>query len=219
VTQLQPQRAEPLYQQVYRILRQQIIQGEFAPGEILLESRLAELLSVSRTPVREALRQLVSERLIVARGSELSVADPSRQEFTDLCTCRAALEKIVVERAARLASAEDIEQMEAALNDANEAIVGNEHTRVFEANTKFHDHMVRASQMPLLSDLLENLRGPILIARRHILANSPEIEKVILQEHIGLLDAIRDRNVELAQELMKKHMQNDLDRGLSNFQS
>src|SRR5215213_3173478 len=132
------QRSAPLYQQVYRVLRRQILQGEYAPGGIVQESRTAEMLRVSRTPVREALRQLEKEGLLVARGSERVVANPTREEFVDLYTCRAALERIVAERSARFATRSEIEVMAGAIEEARAASATGDHAGVISANTRFH---------------------------------------------------------------------------------
>jgi GntR family transcriptional regulator, rspAB operon transcriptional repressor len=64
---------------------------------------MAEMLRVSRTPVREALLLLKRDGLLIAQGFERAVTNPTREEFVDLYICRAALERIVAERAARLA--------------------------------------------------------------------------------------------------------------------
>lgn len=212
-------RSDPLYQQIYRILRQQIIDGEFQAGEALSESRIAQSLNVSRTPVREALRQLASERLVVLRGFELTVANPTEQELSELYACRAALEQVVAETAAQQASHLDLENMQTALDEAELAITRRDHAQVFAANTQFHDHMVASSKMPLLAELLDTIRGPILIARRHVLNSSIEIENEILQEHKMLFQAILARDGEAAKTKMANHMQNDLRRGLQNFKA
>lgn len=210
-------RSAPLYQQIYHLLRQQILAGEHTPGEPMLESHIARTLHVSRTPVREALRQLEREGLVVTRGSELVVADPTKEEFVDLYTCRAALEQIVAERASRFASQSEIDAMEAALREAEEAMTAGNHAGVLAANTRFHDQMVQSARMQPLQDLMNTIRGQILVARRQVLADSLEVERAIGDEHARLLEAIRQRHVQRAKERMEMHMKNDIERGLANF--
>jgi|SRR5215211_1469664 len=210
------QRSAPLYQQVYRVLRRQILQGEYAPGGIVQESRTAEMLRVSRTPVREALRQLEREGLLVAQGSERVVANPTKEEFVDLYTCRAALERLVAERSALLADSSDVEFMAGAIEEARAAIPGGDHAVVLSANTRFHDRMVESARMKPLRQLMDTIRGPILVARRRLLTNA-EVEAAICDEHEEILDAIRRKDVRAAQELMERHMKNDIERGVANF--
>jgi DNA-binding GntR family transcriptional regulator len=211
------QRPAPLYRQVYELLRQKILRGEYAPGENVRESHAAEMLCVSRTPVREALRQLEKEGLLVAHGSERVVTNPTREEFVDLYTCRAALERLVAERSARFATRSDIEVMAAAIEEARAASTAGDHAGVISANTRFHDRMVESARMPPLRQLMDTIRGPILVARHHVLSDSTASENAICDEHSAILDAIRQGDAWTVQERMELHMNNDIQRGLANF--
>lgn len=211
------QRSAPLYRQVYELLRRRILDGEYAPGESVQEVRTAALLQVSRTPVREALRQLEREGLLVARGTELRVIELSREEFVEIYVCRAALERIVAERSARYATPEDLDEMAEAIRDARRASFAGDHAAVVSANTRFHDRMLRSARMPTLRQLMDTIRGPILVARHRVLADSSVSERQICDEHEAVLDAIRQGDIETAQENMETHMDRDVGRGLANF--
>lgn len=212
------ERPAPLYQQVHALLRQKILAGEYGPGETLQEVRTAEMLRVSRTPVREALRQLEQEGLLVAQGTERAVRSLTREEFVELYTCRTALERLVAERAARRATEEEIEEMAAAIDEAREAIAAGDHAGVLSANTRFHDRMVESTRMAQLGQLMDTIRGPILVARRRVLSDA-EVETAICDEHAAVLDAIRRRDAEAAQDLIERHMMNDIERGVASFDS
>jgi DNA-binding GntR family transcriptional regulator len=205
------QRPAPLYRQVYELLRQKILDGEFAPGENVQESRTAEMLRVSRTPVREALMQLEREGLLVARGFERAVTNPTREEFVDLYICRAALERIVAERAARVATRSETEVMAAAIDEARAASAAGDHAGVLTADTCFHDQMIESARMPPLSQLMNTIRGQILVVRRHLLS-AAAVEAAICNEHTMLLQAIQEGNVIEAQRRMELHMNNDIQR-------
>ncbi len=205
------QRAVPLYRQVYELLRRKILDGEFAPGESVLESRTAEMLRVSRTPVREALLQLEREGLLIAQGFERVVTNPTREEFVELYVCRAALERIVAERAARLATGPEIEVMAAAIDEARVASIAGDHPGVLTANTRFHDQMIDSARMPTLSRLMNTIRGQILVVRRHLLSDAA-VEAAICDEHATLLETIREGNAVEAQRRMELHMKNDIQR-------
>lgn len=211
------QKALPLYQQIYRILRKQILSGELVSGESLLESHVAQKLSVSRTPVREALRQLEREGLVVGDAANRVVASPTREEFVNLYTCRGALEDVVAERSALFATEEEIQAMSGAVDEALKKIGEEDHEGVLEANTRFHDRMVESSRMPQLQTLMDTIRAQILVARRHVLSDSAAAERAICEEHSELLEAIRERDAERAKILMASHMEGDVARGLKRF--
>jgi DNA-binding GntR family transcriptional regulator len=210
------QRPAPLYQQVYDLLRQKILRGEYAPGESVQEVQIAEMLHVSRTPVREALRQLEREGLLITRGTERTVANPTKEQFVELYICRAALERVVAERAAQFATPSDIEAMAGAIEEAKAAGEAGDHAGVLFANTRFHDRMVESARMPTLRQLMDTIRGPILVARRHVLSDSAT-EAEISKEHSALLEAIRQHDARMAQEHMQLHMSNDIERGCAKF--
>jgi DNA-binding GntR family transcriptional regulator len=172
---------------------------------------MAEMLRVSRTPVREALLQLEREGLLIAQGFERAVTNPTREEFVDLYICRAALERIVAERAARLATRSEIEVMAAAIEEARVASAAGDHAGVLTANTRFHDQMIESARMPPLSQLMNTIRGQILVVRRHLLSDAA-VEAAICDEHTTLLEAIQEGNAVEAQRRMERHMDNDIQR-------
>lgn len=211
------ERGLPLYRQAYEVLKDKIIRGEYRPGSVMSETVLAESLGVSRTPIREAIRQLERDGLVTVERFEILIPKPNREEFHELYLCRAALEQLVAERAALHAREEDVDAMEAALQRAEKALESNDQPGVLYNNTQFHDHMVAAAGIVRLSRLMEELRGPILLARRLVLSSGEAGERDILKEHQELLACIHDHNPVLAQEWMRRHMENDIQRGFAQF--
>lgn len=210
-------RGRPLYRQVYEILREQILRGHYRAGEPLLESQLAQDLAVSRTPIREALRQLEKDGLVQSDRYMVAINNPSPEEFVDLYLCRAALEQLVADRAARFRTDQDLRTMNTALRQADQAISEHDLEAVLQANTMFHDALITAAQMPRLRQLMDSIRGPILIARRHVLNQGEVFERQIHLEHLNLLEAVEAQNPDVAKERMELHMTNDISRGLAQF--
>ncbi|MCL5015192.1 MAG: GntR family transcriptional regulator [Firmicutes bacterium] len=213
------QRSVPLYQQVYVILQQKILRGEYRPGQVVAESLLAEDLGVSRTPIREALRQLEKDGLVQVGRYEVTISNPSREEFVELYLCRAALEQLVAERSALNRSSSDIDAMAQALEDAETAINEGNHAAVLQANTRFHDYMVDSTRMARLSRLMTSIRGPIILVRQLVLFCGEHFERDILREHHELLNSIRESNASQSKDNMARHMTNDIERGLARFDS
>src|SRR5580692_6520481 len=132
--------AAPLRQQVLDELRQSIIAGRLNPGERLIERELIAMMGVSRTVIREALRQLESEGLIAIipnKGPvvrELTVA-----ESKDLYSIRAVLEGLAARLFAENADQDQILKLEIALDATFEAYQANDPDRVLESKNKFYD--------------------------------------------------------------------------------
>lgn len=213
------ERSAPLYQQAYEVLKGKILRGEFRPGSTVSETLLAEMLGVSRTPVREALRQLEKDGLVAISRFEVVIAKPSREEFVELYLCRAALEQLVAQRAAESADDKAREDMAEALNDAKRAWEKGDGPGILSANTRFHDRMVESAGIARLSQMMDSLRGPILLARRVVLSAGPEDAREILSEHEGLLMGINAHDPGITQDRMKSHMENDIRRGLAQFEA
>jgi DNA-binding GntR family transcriptional regulator len=207
------ERAIPLYQQAYQILKDKILGGVYKPGQVVAESWLAQELGISRTPVREALRQLEKDGLVIMRRYEVTIRKPSWQEFYELYLCRGALEQVVAEYAARQRDQADLDEMAQSLDAAERAIEVGDHSRVLLANTRFHDRMVAATRIATLDAILASIRGPLLLARRVVLSAGEEFERQILAEHRRLLESIVRQDVDAAKAFMQTHIANDIRRG------
>ena len=203
----------PIHEQVYQLLRQAIVEGRFRPGEHLVESRLASDLQVSRAPVREALRKLERDGLVVARrGRGLRVARLSLREVAELYACRAALERLAAQQAAeRVAAgapgaAQAVSAIEAAL-EAEYARVrsGAPVTELMEATNRFHQAVVEASANRCLMELMQQLQDRILQARRTSLS-LPGNPRRFYEHHRQVLEAIRQGQVEQAGQRMEQHV-------------
>ena len=111
----------PLRDVVFNTLRQAILRGELKPGERLMEIQLANKLGVSRTPIREAIRKLELEGLVLMiprKGAE--VAEITEKSLKDVLEVRRALEELAVEIACEKMTAQQIEELKAAAKDIKE---------------------------------------------------------------------------------------------------
>lgn len=198
----------PLRELVLDAIREAIINGSLQPRERLMEIQLAEELGVSRTPVREALRNLELEGFIVMvprKGAY--VADLSIKDVVDVFEIRAALEGLAAGLAAERITGEELEEMERQLVEKGEAIAQNNFTRLVEVDTKFHETMYKASRNERLSSIISNLREQIQRFRSTSLSY-PGRMRESLDEHRGILEAIESRDVTLARQLAQEHIEN-----------
>jgi len=205
-------KGQPLYEQVYKALRKALLQGQIKPGTRLTESRLATQLGVSRTPVREALRQLQQDGLVkVGNGGRVLVPVPDTRDIEDLYECRILLEVRAVERAARQATESQLKTMEDALRAAEQALASGDPLEALQHNTGFHDLVARASGNSRLAELLDGVRAQILYMRA-VVIQTPAIGTDVLREHRHLLDCLRRRDPVMAAEAARRHLEADLER-------
>ena len=198
----------PLRDVVFNTLRQAILKGELKPGERLLEIALAERLGVSRTPVREAMRKLEQEGLVVMiprRGAQ--VANITEKDLNDVLEVRIALENVAIEKACTRMSEEDMGRLWLAAKEFEHTMAEGNLVRLAEADVVFHEIIYRASDNKRLNQVLNNLREQIYRYRVEYLKEE-ETRNVLVKEHEELTKAIRQRDVKKAQEISFRHIEN-----------
>ncbi|MGE5544703.1 MAG: GntR family transcriptional regulator [Bacillota bacterium] len=199
---------QPLRELVFEALRDAIIRGILKPGERLMEVQLAEELGVSRTPVREAIRKLELEDLVVMiprKGAYVSSI--SLKDIADVFEVRAAMETLAAGLAAERITAEELEELERILVKKAEIIEANDLDRLVEIDTLFHECLYQASRNAKLVQIINNLSEQIHRFRSTSLA-SPGRMKEALEEHRKIVEAISERNISLAQALAQEHIEN-----------
>ncbi|AVX19262.1 MAG: GntR family transcriptional regulator [Bacillota bacterium] len=199
---------KPLREIVFESLREAIINGTLKPGERLMEIQLAEEMGVSRTPVREAIRKLELEGFVVMvprKGAY--VAGISLKDIADVFEVRAALESLAAGLAAERITEEELEALERSLVKVAESTEADDLTSLISADTDFHDILYRASRNERLVQIVSNLREQIQRFRMTSLSH-PGRMRVALEEHRKIVEAISERNVELAQQLAREHIEN-----------
>ena len=133
---------------VFNTLRQAILKGELAPGERLMEIQLAEKLGVSRTPIREAIRKLELEGLVLMiprKGAE--VAKISEKSLRDVLEVRRSLEELAIELACQRMSEEDMDELERVQGNFRNAIAKGEAMTIAETDEQYHDVIYQALAM------------------------------------------------------------------------
>ena len=207
---LQPIRLDaykPLREIVSDALRQAIRDGILPPGERLMEIPLAEELGVSRTPIREAIRILEQEGLIVMiprRGTY--VADMSLKDVTEVFELRSILEELAAELAAERITNEEIEALEQHLVEIGNYMNENNLDKVVQADILFHEILYKASRNDRLVEMINNLREQTLRFRTLSMSQTGRLAKT-WDEHRQLVEAISDRDVERARQIARIHME------------
>lgn len=203
----------PFYDQIYNSMKQMIVQGVFQPGERIYEAKLAREFSVSRSPVREAVRALEKEGLLVIDDkSKITVYKPSMKDVEDIYQCRMVLESLAARLTTRLSSNRELKEIETTLVQTKKLLEGEDEQKsetVISLNAKFHDLLVQYSQNKRLQKQIHDLRSLTYYFR--VLNFQGENRKwTIFNEHQEVFEAIKERDEEKAGSVMTAHINNDL---------
>ena len=192
----------------YSKIREHLLSGEVAPGEQLTEQRLAEITGVSRTPVREAVRRLESEMLLVRNESKrLFIADWSRDDIDEMFTLRQMLEGHAAERAAHRLTVAQIGRLEAVNRELHEAVERTEPDvgAFLEANRIFHEIITDAAQSPRLKQVLAMLvETPVVLRTAHNYSIKDLQQSA--RDHDELIAAFRAGDAGWARAVMGGHL-------------
>ena len=185
-----------------------ILKGELAPGERLMEIQLAEKLGVSRTPIREAIRKLELEGLVLMiprKGAE--VAKISEKSLRDVLEVRRSLEELAIELACQRMSEEDMDELERVQGNFRNAIAKGEAMTIAETDEQYHDVIYQGTGNDKLVQMLNNLREQMYRYRLEYIKDEDK-RQVLLVEHEHILKALRNRNIADAKNAAREHIDN-----------
>lgn len=198
----------PLRDVVFNTLRQAIITGEFAPGERLMEIVLAERLGVSRTPVREAIRKLELEGLVVMvprKGAE--VARITEESLKEVLEVRCALEELAVVLACQRIDEEGRANLKKAHEEFVEAVNAKDVLEIATCDEAFHECIFELTNNKRLLQIITNLKEQMYRYRMEYVKDST-LHEDLVGEHEKLLTAILTGNEKDAELIIKNHIHN-----------
>ncbi len=201
----------PLRDVVFNTLRRAILRGELKPGERLMEIQLANKLGVSRTPIREAIRKLELEGLVLMvprKGAE--VAEITEKNLRDVLEVRCALEELAVQLACDRIDPERMQQLLDAAAHFRDLPGTADIMELGEADEAFHDVIFQATDNRRLIQLLNNLREQMYRYRIEYLKKK-ECYPQLLEEHAAIIQAIREHDKAKATEITVQHINNQVD--------
>lgn len=203
-------KSDPLHLQLYAALKKRLVQGEYEPGERIVETRLAESFQISRAPVREAIRMLIQDGLLEQKGKNVLVYQPNRQEILNLFLCRQNLESLAARLAAERASKEQRESLLEIIRLTREAWAKEDEDTVFELNTKFHHTIAIAAENDPLLHLINTIDAKVMYARNVIFKDLIHNIRFI-DQHESIARAIIQQKPNLAEAEMKNHLEYDIE--------
>ncbi len=197
-----------LSEEVADIIKDRIFSLEFSPGERLIVDTLAQEIQVSMTPIREGLKELVSQGLVTYDGKSYSVFDPSPADVENLHRIRRYLEQLAASLAAERMDPEVVDGMMGMIREfVSSDKTGDSNTHI-ELDQLFHRSILEATGNERLQNMLSTIQEQTWLIRHWGFAHSYEqhIAEYASEEHLAILQAIRDRDPQKAEALMRDHL-------------
>jgi DNA-binding GntR family transcriptional regulator len=187
----------------YEYIRERMLDGTYKGGMRLGEERLAGEIGVSRTPIREAIKRLEQEGLIKNKH----IYNPTAQDLIYIYEIRIVLESFAAKRAAKNMTTETIIELENTIKKSRDLLMEGQSKNIYNANQRFHDLIINECQNPIMIERLEKARTIFyLFSLRLDIYNRPNL----IDEHEEIYKAIKNKNEQLAGELMAKHLSKDM---------
>ncbi|MCX7883999.1 MAG: GntR family transcriptional regulator [Caloramator sp.] len=193
---------------VYNILRENILNGKYKPGENLIELKLAKELHVSRTPIREAIRQLELEGLVESIPNKgVIVKGITKKDMEDIYRIRVVLEGLAARWAIEQITDDKIKEMKDLYELMEFYTAKNDIDQIADLNTKFHDIIFSSTNSSILQHILRDFQFYVKWARHESLS-TPGRKEQALKEHLNILKAFQDRDAEAAVKHLTIHVEN-----------
>ncbi len=201
-------RQPSLKDQAYQAIRTGIVQCKYKPGDPLLEEQVSRELAVSRTPLREALRELQRDGLVrYIPGKGAFVADVSVQDVHEIFFLRRVLEAAALRVTIERYRTEDLEPLRALFSGLDVYVETQDHAALFEADARLHRFIIETAGNGRLTHIVSVLSDQVERLRR-IAAAMPGRMRQSLEEHRAILAAIQARDVRAAEKALLSHLDN-----------
>ncbi|PDS76238.1 GntR family transcriptional regulator [Rhizobium sp. L43] len=196
------------WKNVYETLRNEILSLALPPGQLLDEMTLAERFDMSRSPVREALIRLGADELVVTLSNRSTIVAPIEvATFPKYVEALDIAQRMNTRLAAALRTETDLKTIAKRLKSFETAVKAGNHLAMSEANKEFHMAIAHAGKNQYLASFYEKLlsQGQRMLHLHFEYLERTHEGYLLTDEHTLMLDAIRDKNVELADELAHAH--------------
>ncbi|MEZ0536862.1 GntR family transcriptional regulator [Caldicellulosiruptoraceae bacterium PP1] len=200
-------RYSPLHEKVFDVVKEKILMGLLKPGDSLIETKLSEELGVSRTPIREAIRQLELEGLVYTIPHKGAiVAGVTAQDIEDIYTIRMLLDGLAARWAAIKITKDEEDELAEIFTLMELYTQRKDIAKVMKTDSRFHELIYKASKSKVLEHVLSTFHGYILRARTTSFETPGRLETA-LEEHRQIYNAIIERNPDNAELFMRQHVQ------------
>lgn len=195
-----------LRHEVYSRLRAALMSGEIGHNDSITETAIADQLGTSRAPVREALRQLEQEGLIVSRGNRgYGIPSASEHAVKEIARVRVALEKLAVVLFVERAEPGDYAALETLIEEMRIAIQSGDAEQANKIDQRFHERLCEGARHELLLSMWGGMRAQLTLAMRAINMSFPSQEGLV-ERHRELLEAVSSGNPDRAERAIESHV-------------
>ena len=195
-----------LADEIVQILRGRIINGDYAIGEKLVENKIAKELKVSRTPVREAFKQLTKENLVEYVPNKGCYAKGFEQnDLQDIYAVRIAVEQLAVEWAIKNKTEEDMTRLKEQLEVMGLYTASGMVDKLIEADEEFNNVLYQMTRSRFITQALRSYQEYIDLARQGILTRRENLPE-ILEEHRSIYEAVEAGDEAAAKEAVERHL-------------
>ena len=193
-----------LRERILETIREAIIRGSLKPGEKVAEPELAERFGISRTPIREAFRQLESEGyLTVIPRKGAVVTSFSQKDVEEFYAIKSILEGYAARRACQNLSVKEVEKLEAINAKLQQLAEDSDVKQFFKVHNDFHDLFIKAACNDKLCEMINSLVSKFQRLRLASLS-LPGRMKISVQEHEKIIEAFRKKDPAMAEKLVRK---------------
>lgn len=201
----------PLYEKAYQQIKKEILTGRIKSGSKIIESSLVERFQISRTPLREALRQLQKEGLLVDNNLGFKVIELSSKDYKEVYETRLVLEKEIVKLVVEKITDRQIAQVERILEEAEMSLDKADYLEIMEINARFHKTIVDFCENKTLAQFWSRTLPLLSLYRANVLKDSGNILDAH-NEHKDIVAVLKEKNAEKAVEEVELHIIKSLNR-------
>lgn len=212
------EKSKSMREKVYDRLKEMIINEELKPGERIIEVEFSEKFKVSRTPLREAIRMLELEGLLEdSGGNGMAVKKIGISDIKEVYEIRIALEGIILKEIVENKDKNGINQLEELLNKTKKLLdTSKDADQLFKLFSEFNDILYNLSKYQKVVSLIKNINMYLRIFRKYSIDNEERRLKAY-NDHVGIVEALKDWDLEKALNLNNLHLSNSKDFIIKNL--
>ena len=213
------QRNKSMREKVYEVLKEMIIEGKIAQGERIIETEYSNKFQISRTPIREALRMLELEGLVISNTTGgVLVKKFTKEEIIEVYKIRIALEGIILKEVIQKASKNDIKVIENILEKTNLELENDNLEKVFELFSKFNSILYDIAKVPRVTSMINNINLYLKRFRKLSIDNKTR-KKEAFSDHLQIFQCIKNKDLKKALEINKDHLEKSMTFMIPKFET